>query len=391
MELREAEALALKHMAKYGLCADPSWDFARRVGWAGSNKKSWTFKWDTAYQRFGVCKSWQRVIGMSKKLVEINGEEEVLDTILHEIAHALVGPGHNHDEVWKQKCREVGARPVACYSSNDVATVQAKFEGRCPTCDKVYTKFRRPTSSRTYSCRCRPTGIPFNDRRYQVVFHKVGDIVRQPAGNACAAPVPVQPRINFQPPVMPACTWYAGRLLPIEFVQALKEENVAALLPEQLAYIQKLQAERGISYKSAVQYWRRNMKPAQVAATPTPAPVVVPEPVFNAPPFTAAPVDQSETILSDVPAVTITAPPTPPRPMQVGDVVVLNGTPQVAAVGTSSPAVPQGKWDTDIAIFMYQKGCKQIDIAEAMGYPRGSGQTRVRRALVAAGVWQGAK
>ena len=39
--------------------------------------------------------------------------DEVRDTILHEIAHALVGPGHGHDAVWKAKCVEVGAKPEA--------------------------------------------------------------------------------------------------------------------------------------------------------------------------------------------------------------------------------------------------------------------------------------
>ena len=40
-----------------------------------------------------------------------NGPEEVRDTILHEVAHALVGPGHGHDTVWKATAAQVGARP----------------------------------------------------------------------------------------------------------------------------------------------------------------------------------------------------------------------------------------------------------------------------------------
>jgi predicted SprT family Zn-dependent metalloprotease len=371
MDLRQAEALAVKLMAQHGLCADPSWDFSKRVGWAGSNKP-WTFKWDNAYRRFGVCNYWNRTIGMSKKLVAINGEAEVTDTILHEIAHALAPRGANHGEEWKAVCRRIGARPVACYSSTEVATVMAKFEGRCPTCNKVYTKFRRPDPRRTYSCRCKPSHVKFGDHAYLVLFRKVGDVVQQPRGNArtmggLTVPTgrppmaPIQPPIIFNPPVQVASTWYAGRLLPIDLVQALKEENVA-FNPEQIAYIQKLQAERGISYKSAVQYWRRNLKPAQVAAVPTPAPVVA------APAYEPAPVDQTETILCDVPAPVVVDPTPIPTP----------------------PPAGTGKWDKDIAIFMYQKGCTQIDIAEAMGYPRGQGQTRVRRALVAAGVWHGA-
>jgi predicted SprT family Zn-dependent metalloprotease len=391
MELRHAEALAVKLMAQHGLCADPTWDYSKRAGWAGSNPKSWKFEWDNAYRRFGVCKHWQRIIGMSKKLVAINGEAEVTDTILHEIAHALAPSGANHGEEWKAICRRIGARPVACYSSTEVATVVAKFEGRCPTCNRLYTKFKRPSSGRTYKCRCNP-GASFSDARYAIVFRKVGDIVQQPRGNArtmggLVVPtgrppmVPIQPPIKFNPVVPDAVAWYAGRLLPIELVTAIKEENVATLNPEQIAYIQRIQQERGISYKSAVQYWRRNLKPAQVCPcgmtephnhsiaaiqkeNPTPLPPALP--VVR--PYQSAPVDQTETILCDVPAPVAVDPTPIPTP----------------------PAAGTGKWDKDIAIFMYQKGCTQIDIAEAMGYPRGQGQTRVRRALVAAGVWHGA-
>jgi hypothetical protein len=46
--------------------------------------------------------------------VDRNGAEEIVDTILHEIAHALVGPRHGHDTVWKAKCTDIGARPERC-------------------------------------------------------------------------------------------------------------------------------------------------------------------------------------------------------------------------------------------------------------------------------------
>ena len=65
-------------------------------------------------------------------------------------------------------------------------------------------------------------------------------------------------------------------------------------------------------------------------------------------------------------------------------------------VAASSPApvvVPEAgakHWNPTVAVALYKAGSKLIDIAAAMGYPRGSGQTRVRRALESAGVWHGA-
>ena len=61
-----------------------------------------------------LCRYGTRTIELSVFLVDRNGPEEVRDTILHEIAHALVGPGHGHDAVWKRQCIEIGARPVRC-------------------------------------------------------------------------------------------------------------------------------------------------------------------------------------------------------------------------------------------------------------------------------------
>ncbi len=40
------------------------------------------------------------------------GEDQWEDTLRHEFAHLLVGPGHGHDEVWKSACVVVGADPT---------------------------------------------------------------------------------------------------------------------------------------------------------------------------------------------------------------------------------------------------------------------------------------
>ena len=39
---------------------------------------------------------------------------DVRDTILHEIAHAIVGPGHGHDAVWQTAERRIGCTPKRC-------------------------------------------------------------------------------------------------------------------------------------------------------------------------------------------------------------------------------------------------------------------------------------
>ena len=39
-------------------------------------------------------------------------EEDIKDTVLHEIAHAIVGGIHHHDCVWKACCNKIGAEPT---------------------------------------------------------------------------------------------------------------------------------------------------------------------------------------------------------------------------------------------------------------------------------------
>jgi predicted SprT family Zn-dependent metalloprotease len=94
---------------------------------------------------------------LSAHFAERNGDDEVRDTILHEIAHALVGPGHGHDGVWKAKCREIGARPEACYGAG-VEMPRGRWRACCPGCERVFDRHRRPKRADGWFCRgCGPT------------------------------------------------------------------------------------------------------------------------------------------------------------------------------------------------------------------------------------------
>ena len=81
----------------------------------GALKSGWTFGFDLAPARAGVCRYNERRIDLSVSYCLAAARAEIEDTILHEIAHAIVGPRHNHDGVWKAKAREIGCVGERCH------------------------------------------------------------------------------------------------------------------------------------------------------------------------------------------------------------------------------------------------------------------------------------
>jgi len=137
MNLQEAKDLAISLMEKHGLI-----------------DKRWYFEFDNAKRRFGVCNYRYNKIGLSRHLTELNDIEQVRDTILHEIAHALVGFNHGHDWVWKQKALEIGCNGNRCYKSDEVVSTSAKYEAVCPNpeCKHLYKKHKRSRRTKRSSC-----------------------------------------------------------------------------------------------------------------------------------------------------------------------------------------------------------------------------------------------
>lgn len=101
-----------------------------------------TFEFDSAKNRFGRCKYTLRTITISKHLTMFNSEEEFKDTVLHEIAHGLVGVGNGHNEIWKDKCVEIGCRPERFYSEENI-NMGYKYLYECPLCDVSIEKHRK--------------------------------------------------------------------------------------------------------------------------------------------------------------------------------------------------------------------------------------------------------
>jgi predicted SprT family Zn-dependent metalloprotease len=115
----------------------------------GHGLHDWTFDFNRRKCAMGFCCYTRRTIELSTYFVEQNPMEAIVDTLLHEIAHALVGPNHGHDRVWKVKCREIGAIP----SRLGTATMPTgKWQAGCRSCGRRYNRHRKPKRMRGWYC-----------------------------------------------------------------------------------------------------------------------------------------------------------------------------------------------------------------------------------------------
>ena len=92
----------------------------------------WTLRFNGARKKLGECRPQQKLILISRVHALNEAPDQVADTILHEIAHALAGPKAGHGPAWKKIARRLGATPKSCAPESDEArnareAARAKF------------------------------------------------------------------------------------------------------------------------------------------------------------------------------------------------------------------------------------------------------------------------
>ena len=130
---------------------------------------AWKLVWNRAKDTHGLCDYRTMTITLSEAMQHVS-DQDYLDTVLHEIAHALVGPGHAHGYVWRRQCLAIGGNGQQYVSKAASAAVKATapWEGRCPKCTHVTRQHRAPL--RVKACRC---GVRFRPE-HVLVWHKDG-------------------------------------------------------------------------------------------------------------------------------------------------------------------------------------------------------------------------
>ncbi len=129
----------------------------------------WNFEFDNAKRRFGSCQFAYRRITLSKHLVLLNDIDVVKNTILHEIAHALVNPNYQHNWVWREKAIEIGCDGKRCYNKEKVVPVLGRLIAKCPNCNQIFYRHRTPI--RNLACgKCKE--LPFDKRLLNFTINK---------------------------------------------------------------------------------------------------------------------------------------------------------------------------------------------------------------------------
>lgn len=124
----------------------------------GLDMLGWKLEFNKSPNHLGQCWFSQKTICISVYLLNSSSSADVEDTLLHEIAHALVGVGSiGHGDEWKAKAREIGCTSNVCGSmskdnAQSVTPAETKAKQHikpltkaCPTCGRVAIEKARLT------------------------------------------------------------------------------------------------------------------------------------------------------------------------------------------------------------------------------------------------------
>ena len=115
---------------------------------------NYSFGFDRAIRRAGLCNYSQKRITISRHLVEAGDMHVVEQVLLHEIAHALTGQAAGHGKIWKAKASELGYLHQRI-DGTPLAKQVAKYKGICPG---GHEHFRSRQPARLLSCKlCAPS------------------------------------------------------------------------------------------------------------------------------------------------------------------------------------------------------------------------------------------
>lgn len=117
----------------------------------GMNK--WKLCFNRTKKNLGICDHDQKIIFLSIYLLKYNKYKIIKDIFLHELAHALIGYKHNHNEKWKRAAKLLGCSETeAIYQNPDLIWILPEYIGECRSCNLETKRYNKPYKNREYYC-----------------------------------------------------------------------------------------------------------------------------------------------------------------------------------------------------------------------------------------------
>lgn len=102
----------------------------------------WSFDFDNAKTRAGLCNFAEKRITVSRYLASRWEDDDIHQVLLHEVAHALAGNRAGHGPKWKSIAAGIGYEGSRVHSGA-VADDLAPWVGLCPAGHRHF-RYRRP-------------------------------------------------------------------------------------------------------------------------------------------------------------------------------------------------------------------------------------------------------
>jgi predicted SprT family Zn-dependent metalloprotease len=115
----------------------------------------YTFRWNNRKTIFGMCYWHLGIIELSKPLTQLRTNTEVMQTIMHEIAHGLT-PGDRHGKLWQAQMRKFGLPAHRCTPDVDRSSL-ANWKATCWSCGMQDFMYRKPRVSKACARCCNGT------------------------------------------------------------------------------------------------------------------------------------------------------------------------------------------------------------------------------------------
>ena len=106
------------------------------------NPNEWSFGFDNAKKRAGLCNFANKRITVSRYLAATAEDDDIHQVLLHEVAHAMAGPKAGHGARWKSTATSIGYIGTRLYAGS-IANDLAPWVGTCPAGHTHY-RHRRP-------------------------------------------------------------------------------------------------------------------------------------------------------------------------------------------------------------------------------------------------------